>query len=82
VRVGEFLINKGGHETNFDESSFILTPCFRTLVSRLASIVSVSDYAVILEGPTSAGKTSTVKYLGEITGNKVIRINNHMHTDI
>lgn len=80
--MGEFLINHGGHKVNVDEGSFILTPSFKHLVSRLASIVSVSDYAVILEGPTSAGKTSTVKYLAEITGNKIIRINNHMHTDI
>lgn len=45
-------------------------------------MVAVSDYAVILQGPTSAGKTSTVQYLANITHNKVIRINNHMHTDI
>lgn len=37
---------------------------------------------MILQGPTSAGKTSTVQYLANITHNKVIRINNHMHTDI
>ena len=49
---------------------------------KLASIVAVSDYAVILEGPTSAGKTSTVQYLANVTNNRVIRINNHMHTDI
>ena len=58
--VEEFIIIKGGHPTDFDESDFILTPTFRSLVKRLASIVSVTDYAVILEGPTSAGKTSTV----------------------
>ena len=44
--------------------------------------MSVSDFAVILEGPTSAGKTSSVQYLAAVTQNKVIRINNHMHTDV
>ena len=80
--VEEFIIPKGKHPTAFVESDFILTPTFRSLVKRLASIVSVTDYAVILEGPTSAGKTSTVQYLANVTHNKVIRINNHMHTDI
>jgi len=81
--VEEFVIPSGGHPpVNFKESDFILTPTFRRLVRRLASIVAVTDYAVILEGPTSAGKTSTVQYLANVTQNKVIRINNHMHTDI
>jgi midasin len=42
----------------------------------------VSDFAVILEGPTSAGKTSCIQYLAAVTHNKCIRINNHMHTDV
>lgn len=45
-------------------------------------MVAVSNFAVILEGPTSAGKTSCVQYLASVTHNKVIRINNHMHTDV
>jgi midasin len=45
-------------------------------------VVSVSSFAIILEGPTSAGKTSCVQYLAAVTHNKVIRINNHMHTDV
>jgi midasin len=45
-------------------------------------VIGVSDFAVILEGPTSAGKTSCVNYLAAVTNNKVIRINNHMHTDV
>jgi midasin len=83
VYVEEFLLPRQGHPPHdFNESEFILTPSFRSLVRKLASIVAVTDYAVILEGPTSAGKTSTVQYLANVTHNKVIRINNHMHTDI
>lgn len=81
--VVDFVIPRGGHKPQSDyQRDFILTPTFKQLVKRLASIVAVSDYAVILEGPTSAGKTSTVQYLANATDNKVIRINNHMHTDI
>ena len=67
---------------NFDEKNFILTRSFKKLLRQLASVASVRDFAVILEGPTSAGKTSCVNYLSSVTHNKVIRINNHMHTDI
>ena len=52
------------------------------LLSKLASVVAITDYAVLLEGPTSAGKTSMIAYLAALTHNKVIRINNHLHTDI
>jgi midasin len=67
---------------SFDEKDFVTTKSFKSLLKQLAGVVAVSDYAVILQGPTSAGKTSTVQYLANITQNKVIRINNHMHTDI
>jgi midasin len=82
VKVGEHIIKDGGFPQELDERDFILTKSFQRLVNRLASIVAVSDFAVILEGPTSAGKTSTVQYLARKTRNKIFRINNHMHTDV
>ena len=39
-------------------------------------------YPVLLQGPTSAGKTSLVQYLARLTGHKCFRINNHEHTDL
>lgn len=36
----------------------------------------------MVQGPTSAGKTSMIKYLANITGHKFVRINNHEHTDL
>jgi midasin len=63
-------------------NEFILTASFKHLLQQLASVISVSDFAVILEGPTSAGKTSCINYLAAVTHNRVIRINNHMHTDV
>ena len=83
VAIEDFILPCGQFNPEGDfQRDFILTPTFKQLVRRLASIVAVSDYAVILEGPTSAGKTSTVQFLANATKNKVIRINNHMHTDI
>ena len=39
-------------------------------------------YPVLLQGPTSAGKTSLVQYLAKHTGHQCLRINNHEHTDL
>lgn len=44
--------------------------------------IKLLRFPILLEGETSAGKTAIVTYLGKITGNEVIRINNHEHTDI
>ena len=37
---------------------------------------------MLLQGPTSAGKTSLVQYLARATGHHCLRINNHEHTDL
>ena len=37
---------------------------------------------MLLQGPTSAGKTSLIQYLASQVGKKCVRINNHEHTDL
>jgi midasin len=37
---------------------------------------------ILLQGPTSAGKTTLVEYLAARTGHACVRINNHEHTDV
>ena len=37
---------------------------------------------MLLQGPTSAGKTSLIQYLAGQVGQKCVRINNHEHTDL
>lgn len=37
---------------------------------------------MLLEGPTSAGKTSMIRHVADTVGYKCIRINNHEHTEI
>ena len=44
--------------------------------------VAYGKYPVLIEGPTSTGKTSLIRYMAALTGNKVVRINNHEHTDL
>lgn len=41
-----------------------------------------SKFPVLLQGETSVGKTSLIKYLAGLTGNTCVRINNHEHTDL
>ena len=44
--------------------------------------ISASKYAILIQGETSTGKTSLISYLAKKSGNKLIRINNHEHTDL
>ncbi|XP_059609312.1 midasin [Phlebotomus argentipes] len=63
-------------------SSYILTESVRQNLKDLARIVSLGRLPVLLQGPTSAGKTSLIEYLAKRTGNHCLRINNHEHTDL
>lgn len=46
------------------------------------TLCSSRRYPVLLQGPTSAGKTSLVQYLAKATGHRCLRVNNHEHTDL
>ncbi|CAM9828778.1 unnamed protein product, partial [Discosporangium mesarthrocarpum] len=61
---------------------FVLTPSVQETVRCLVRAVASSDFPVLLQGPTSAGKTSAVEYLAARLGHRCVRINNHEHTDI
>ena len=71
-----------GVKATFEDPSFILTPSVKANLQALSRAVIYSNNAILLEGPTSSGKTSIVKYLAEILGHEFVRINNHEHTDI
>lgn len=73
--------------TGFQTESFILTPGIEKRAAELARAISFSavpnlSLPILLQGPTSAGKTSMVAYLASCVGQKLVRINNHEHTDI
>ena len=61
---------------------FVLTPAVEARLRDLARAVAFHAVPVLLQGPTSSGKTSMVHYLAKRTGHKCIRINNHEHTDV
>ncbi|XP_056176640.1 midasin isoform X2 [Syzygium oleosum] len=62
--------------------NYVLTKSVREQLGNLARAVFIKRYPVLLQGPTSSGKTSLVRYLAAVTGNEFVRINNHEHTDL
>ncbi|KAJ0755641.1 putative von Willebrand factor, type A, AAA+ ATPase domain, midasin, midasin, AAA lid domain 7 [Helianthus annuus] len=71
---------------NFKSNDFVdnyqLTDSVKGQLSNLGRAVFIGRYPVLLQGPTSSGKTSLVQYLAAITGHEFVRINNHEHTDL
>ena len=61
---------------------YIRTPSVERNLLNLARAASMRRFPILLQGPTSAGKTSMVEYLAKLSGNKFVRINNHEHTDL
>ena len=81
VKFGPFYLEKGPLHVDSVED-YIMTPSVEKKLIDLARIVLTRRFPVLIEGPTSSGKTSAVEYLARRTGHQFIRINNHEHTDI
>ena len=82
VKAGPLAPEDWSKESSLGSQRFILTNSVTAHLRRLSRAVAAGPWPVLLEGPTSAGKTTLVEYLGARCGHKVIRINNHEHTDI
>ncbi|XP_065084393.1 midasin [Ochlerotatus camptorhynchus] len=76
-----YWIEKGPKDIQECES-YILTESVRNNLRDLARIISIGKLPVLLQGPTSAGKTSLIEYIAKRSGNVCLRINNHEHTDL
>lgn len=61
---------------------YIITPFVEKNMLNLVRATSGRRFPVLIQGPTSSGKTSMINYLASITGHKFVRINNHEHTDL
>lgn len=84
---GEFVafrhhLVKKGQLTPDLQPHYIRTPSVERNLLNLARAASMRRFPILLQGPTSAGKTSMVEYLAKLSGNKFVRINNHEHTDL
>ncbi|KAI5296385.1 hypothetical protein KEM52_003249, partial [Ascosphaera acerosa] len=74
MRQGPFAPEKQPH--------YIITPFIERNLMNLVRASSTRRFPILLQGPTSAGKTSMVEYLAKVSGNRFVRINNHEHTDL
>ncbi|XP_043707635.1 midasin [Telopea speciosissima] len=77
-----YLVNRGNLRSDAFSENYILTRSVKEHLMNLARAVLIKRYPVLLQGPTSSGKTSLVQYLCAITGHEFVRINNHEHTDL
>ncbi|GAA5820590.1 hypothetical protein JCM11251_003065 [Rhodosporidiobolus azoricus] len=81
IRIHHYWLEEGPHDPEEPED-YILTSSVQAKVCDLARAVLTRKVPVLIQGPTSAGKTSVVEYLAKRTGHRFVRINNHEHTDI
>uniref|UniRef100_A0AAF5PSU8 Midasin n=2 Tax=Wuchereria bancrofti TaxID=6293 RepID=A0AAF5PSU8_WUCBA len=81
IEVEGYYIEKGNAKPQ-DDPGYVCTASVRKNLAQLARIVCSGKFPVLLEGETSCGKTAMVIHLAKITGNMIIRINNHEHTDL
>ncbi|CAI4046401.1 hypothetical protein N7582_003803 [Saccharomyces uvarum] len=81
VQFKHYWMKKGPNEIQ-DQAHYIITPFVEKNMMNLVRATSGKRFPVLIQGPTSSGKTSMIKYLADITGHKFVRINNHEHTDL
>ncbi|KAF8853024.1 midasin [Acephala macrosclerotiorum] len=71
-----------GAEPREEQSHYVRTPSVDRNILNLVRATSTRRFPVLVQGPTSSGKTSMIEYLAKYSGNKFVRINNHEHTDL
>jgi midasin len=74
-------VRKGPLEPD-EQEHYIITPFIQRNLENLVRAASTRKFPVLIQGPTSSGKTSMIEYLAKRTGHKFVRINNHEHTDL
>ena len=81
VQFRHYWMTKGPFPT-LEQPQYIITPFVEANLLNLVRATSTRRYPILLQGPTSSGKTSMIEYLANMSGNKFVRINNHEHTDL
>ncbi|KAF4587825.1 Midasin [Ophiocordyceps camponoti-floridani] len=71
-----------GEQTPIERQDYIITPFVERNLLNLVRATSTGQFPILIQGPTSAGKTSMIEYLANFSGNTFVRINNHEHTDL
>ena len=77
----QFLLEAGPFSP-FKDPRFILTATTQKHLTHLARALVTRKYPMLLQGPTSAGKTSMIEFLAKMTGHRFVRVNNSEQTDL
>ena len=81
IQFRQYWVFRGAYPV-LEQPHYILTPFVERNLLNLVRATSTRRFPILLQGPTSSGKTSMIEYLANVSGNKFLRINNHEHTDI
>ena len=81
IQFGHFWLQCGSHPIHND-AHYIRTSSVDINLNNLARVVMTRRFPILIQGPTSSGKTSMIEYLANCLGHKFVRINNHEHTDL
>ncbi|KAL0216461.1 hypothetical protein P9112_008645 [Eukaryota sp. TZLM1-RC] len=80
VIIGDIKLPRGSHPP-LEQPDYIITDTVWNNLINVARSIAIGEN-VLLQGETSVGKTSLIYYLAQLTGHRVHRINNHLHTDL
>lgn len=80
IKTGPETLTDWSEASKDGKSRFILTPSIASSLRKLSRALAAGPWPLLLEGPTSAGKTTLVEYIAARCGHHVVRINNHEHT--
>jgi midasin len=80
-KIGSYWIKRGSQPPGL-APEYILTPSVEAKISNLGRAIFYHRSPILIEGPTSSGKTSAIQYIAARTGHRFVRVNNHEHTDI
>ncbi|GAO48771.1 midasin [Saitoella complicata NRRL Y-17804] len=81
VQFNHYWMHQGQYPVQ-EELHYIITPFVEKNMLNLVRATATRRFPVLIQGPTSSGKTSMVEYLAKKTGHRFVRINNHEHTDL
>ncbi|KAK9245981.1 hypothetical protein V1506DRAFT_513913 [Lipomyces tetrasporus] len=81
IQFKHYWLEAGPREPD-NQEHYIITPFVEKNMLNLVRATATRRFPVLIQGPTSSGKTSMISYLAKKTGHKFVRINNHEHTDL
>ncbi|KAH9381513.1 hypothetical protein HPB48_005512 [Haemaphysalis longicornis] len=82
VQLEGYWVPRGPPLEPREPPGYVLTATVRSNLRDLARAAACGRHPVLLQGETSAGKTSLVRWLAARTGHVCVRLNNHEHTDL